>query len=107
MDSMIADLPSKTVRAVAISACVLARPGACSAALKGVREMFSYIQATASHVERFEGNLKPPITMMRSDPPPNFWERECADMSARLDIITSVCSAYADQIGAAGHKACS
>jgi hypothetical protein len=103
MDSTLSEMPKQTATAVAISACIIARPGACSAALKGAREFFSYIQANSSRIigfQRFDLTKKSSLPMMRTDPPPNFWEREYAETQARLEILYSVCvfAKYADQM---------
>jgi hypothetical protein len=91
MDTAVSDIQTRTVAALALSAYVITRPGACSAAVKGTREMLSYIHSTSSRVlglERAEGIHNSPMTMMRSDAPPNFWEREYAETPARCKNIT-------------------
>ena len=88
MVTALSDVPHAA--ALAFSACIIARPGACSAALQGTSEMFSLFQATYSRVlgfGRLGGNLTSPLAMMRSDAPPNFWERESAEAPSRLIII--------------------
>ncbi len=83
MDSAI---DGRTAAALAMSACVIVRQGAFSAALKGLREMIGCVQVNSSRVLGFEGSdssFVPPLTMMRPDAPPNFWEREYAEAPAR------------------------
>ncbi len=103
-----ADVPSQTLGALALSACVIVRPGACSAALKGATEMLSYVQSYSSRLLGFagsEGKLKSPLTMRQSDSPPNFWEREHADKSYRLEnMIKSFIPQMQTPFDTAGHK---
>ncbi len=80
----------KTTAGLALAACVILRQGACIDALKGTREMLSCVLVNSSRVlgfERSDCTLKPPLTMMRSDAPPNFWEREYAEFPARYLLI--------------------
>ena len=90
MTMAVSDIRTQTVAALALSAYVIARPGACSAAVKGTREMLSCIHLTSSRVLGLErAILNSPVTMMRPDAPPNFWEREYAETPARCESITS------------------
>ena len=78
------------VAALALSAYVIMRPGACNAAVKGTKEMLCRVHLTTSRVLGLERAIQnTPLTMMRSDAPPNFWEREYAETPARCEIIMS------------------
>ena len=89
MDSLCLELfkdgQGQAVTVAAVSGYILARPGAFVAARKGVADSVNRVLFSVGHrpYEPFVEDSKTPVTMMRPDAPPNFWERESAESNAR------------------------
>lgn len=74
----------QTGAAIALSAYLISRPGACDAALKGASETMGCVKVLLSKFALADENgLGSPISMMRPEAPPNFWERETTEIIGR------------------------
>jgi hypothetical protein len=72
---------------IALSAYLLSRPGACDAAVKGAVSTIGCVKSLVARAialdEPYLEGSKGPMTMMRPEAPPNFWEREVVEINGR------------------------